>query len=828
MRRHDKIMKNVQDIYAATPMQELMLLHALSHRSTDTLLTQFVFAIEGEVDADALRGAWQSVLDRHPMLRTAFISEKVERPLQVVRQRVTLPFEHLDYRDKNDAQAALDALCRDDRQAGIDPARAPLMRVFLVQLAPLRWRLVWTSHHLLMDRWCLGEIFSDLDAAYAALCDGRPPQLPTAPAFRQYVDWLSQQDHDQAEAFWRKTLAGFDAVTSLASPSSTASAPQASKFTFPQDIGTRLDAAARRFAVSRGTLVQAALALTLGETSGCPDVVFGIAAAARPPAVPNVERIVGSFVNNLPVRAQLAPQQPTAQWLKALQQAAFERSEYEYVSPLTIAELSDLPEGQALFDTLLVWLAPAAERLPLDMQPLSDEMATAYPLTISAEDGADGLTLHLHQRADDPEHAARILDRLRHHVVAIAAADVDSTLSSLLPPDLPALSAASTTTASAATPRARPADATEQSATGREVIPPELIRQLVAHQFAAALDIDDVAHDQDFFELGGNSLRAAQLHANLCQGTRKNVPLLALFAEPTIDGLTRILSEKDWPARPGMVLPLRTGGQGTPLICVASPEVNTLGYFVLSRRLGRHTDSAVLQAPPVSDTPQPMDPDVIEPMARDYVAALREYQPSGPYKLLGMCGGAHLALAMARQLQAEGEHIAFFGVVNTWSLYSVSWVYYLHRMRRVLTYYRQRVLGLFGRVKTPVPAAAESSEPTGVGPANEDVGLGSPWIRDVGFAHRNPGAPRLPLHVHVLRIERQQYWRIRDDSLGWQQFFDSASVHRLPGRYHDNLMREPYVLDLARALQPLLDADVPKGAEFAPLPPEEATTEILS
>jgi hypothetical protein len=98
----------------------------------------------------------------------------------------------------------------------------------------------------------------------------------------------------------------------------------------------------------------------------------------------------------------------------------------------------------------------------------------------------------------------------------------------------------------------------------------------------------------------------------------------------------------------------------------------------------------------------------------------------------------------------------------------------------------------------------------------------------VGFARRNPGIEQLPLRAHVLRIERQQYWRIRDDALGWSQFFDATSVHRVPGRYHDNLMREPYVMDLASALVPLLDADPQTGAESAPSPARKATTEALS
>ena len=172
-----------------------------------------------------------------------------------------------------------------------------------------------------------------------------------------------------------------------------------------------------------------------------------------------------------------------------------------------------------------------------------------------------------------------------------------------------------------------------------------------------------------------------------------SVPLLALFREPSVAGIARTLGAGDWPMTPGIALPLRTGGFGAPLFCIASPEVNTLGYFVLSRRLRSKRNAWVLQAPPVSGKPAPMNPRIIEPLARDYVEAMKAVQPEGPYLLLGMCGGAHLALAMTRLIERAGDRVAFCGVVNTWSLYSVSHVYYLHRARRVLGYYLRRLRG---------------------------------------------------------------------------------------------------------------------------------------
>lgn len=799
-------MKNVQDIYPATPMQELMLLHALGQKHSDRLLSQFGFSVGGALDVAALEAAWNAVVARHPMLRTAFVTRKVPSPLQVVRQRVTVPFVVHDWRDAADVEERFAKLRHEDRVAGIDTQRAPLMRVTLVRVEDERWWLLWTSHHLLMDRWCLAPLFADLDKAYRqAAATGAEPQLPAAPSFRQYVDWLGERDVPAALDYWRTALRGFSSPTPLASDLPDGPSVTTMNRTLSADAVGDLHAAAKRFAVSPVALVQGALALVLAERHGRGDVVFGTAAAARPPAIANVEGIVGSFVNNLPVRVRCRRELTVRDWLRSIAESSFSRSEAEFVSPLSIAELASLPDNAALFDTLFVWLAPTSERLPLDMTPMWDDMATAYPLTISVAESTDALTLHVHQYADDPEHAQHVLDRLHHTLQNIFRCDAADTLGALLGDHV----------SDAPNPHNQRDVAVAQSASistddaarfaGRFQMPDILVRQFVEHQFARALDVDaDRIHaDEDFFALGGNSLKAAQLHVQICQGTRKNVPLLALFADPSINGMMRTLYAQDWPDKPDRMLALRESDQGVPLVCVASPEVNTLGYFVLSRRLPTDQAMYVLQLPPENERPQPVDPSAIDALASQYVEALRERQPRGPYQFLAMCGGAHLATAMSRELIADGEQVAFFGVVNTWSLYSVSWVYYLHRARRVFAYYRRRVRELLPG-DAPPPVAASKQYVAVDGPASEDVGLANPWIRDVGFAHRWPDPAPLPTNVHVFRLERQQYWRIKDPSLGWQRFFTEAAVVDLPGRYHDNLMREPYVAELANALAPCL------------------------
>ena len=94
-------MKNVEDIYPLSPMQEFMLLHSTRAGRTDVLFNQFCYQIDGDLAADAFRCAWQTLLDRHPMLRSAFVWEQVKTPMQVVRQTLEIPFRELDWRSES-------------------------------------------------------------------------------------------------------------------------------------------------------------------------------------------------------------------------------------------------------------------------------------------------------------------------------------------------------------------------------------------------------------------------------------------------------------------------------------------------------------------------------------------------------------------------------------------------------------------------------------------------------------------------------------------------------------------------------------------------------
>src|SRR6185369_13295750 len=160
--------------------------------------------------------AWDLVTARHAIFRTAFVSttrslaslgttNSVE-PMQVVRRDVVLPWAEHDWRDllPVEQERKLAELLAADRAAGFAFDRAPLMRITLVRLADDRYELIWSNHHLLLDRWSWPLVLLEISRAYPALARGKKPELPAATRYADFVAWQQDQPLAEAEEFWSR------------------------------------------------------------------------------------------------------------------------------------------------------------------------------------------------------------------------------------------------------------------------------------------------------------------------------------------------------------------------------------------------------------------------------------------------------------------------------------------------------------------------------------------------------------------------------------------------------------------------------------------------
>ncbi|HWM05085.1 MAG TPA: amino acid adenylation domain-containing protein [Actinophytocola sp.] len=424
------------EVLPLSPLQEGLLFHArYDDRGSDLYNVQMAVDLRGELDVALLRRAAVALLGRHDNLRAAFRAGASGQSFQVIPREVDLPFAQVDLSglDPQRRAAELDRVGAEDLATRFDPSRPPLVRFTLIRLAPGEHRLLLTNHHIVLDGWSGPVVLDELFALY------RGEELPAVTPYREYLAWLAAQDRPAAEQAWHAALDGVAGPTTVApvDPMRAATRPETHAISLTEQTATALAAAARRSGLTMNTVVQGVWGLLLCGLTGRDDVVFGETVNGRPVDLPGARTMVGLFVNTLPVRVRVRPDDSLADVLTRLQR---ERADLLAHQHLGLADIQRAAAVGELFDTAMVFenyaaeaAEPRAERRELDpvdveiqdveIQDVDIQDATHYPLALAATGGSRRVTLRLHYRPDlfDDATVRAIGARLVRLLEAVAA-----------------------------------------------------------------------------------------------------------------------------------------------------------------------------------------------------------------------------------------------------------------------------------------------------------------------------------------------------------------------------------------------------------------------
>ncbi|MDL2410904.1 condensation domain-containing protein, partial [Rhizobium calliandrae] len=417
---------NIQDIYALSPLQDGILFHHLLASRGDPylLVSQMAFA-----DRDVLErylGAVQKVVDRHDILRTAFVWEGLSSPAQVVWRKAALEVSEVEL-DEDDGPG-YEQLRRkfDPRQYRIDLARAPLMR-FVIAPEPgsERWLLLELQHHLIGDHTTLEVMHAEV----RAVLEERAHELPAPQPFRNLVAQARLGvDAKAHEAFFRGMLGDIDEPTlpfGLSEVHGDGSRSGEAHRMLPQALNDRLRAQARRLGVSLASLCHLAWGQVLALSSGREQVVFGTVLFGRMQAGTGADRTMGLFMNTLPVRLDLDGT-GVEESVHSTHRRLSELLTHEHASLALAQRCSGVAAPAPLFSALLNYRhnnMPAAEvtdDLLSGMEWLGGEERTNYPLTLSVEDFGEALGLTA--EAAEPISADRVCAYMQHALEQLAEA----------------------------------------------------------------------------------------------------------------------------------------------------------------------------------------------------------------------------------------------------------------------------------------------------------------------------------------------------------------------------------------------------------------------
>ena len=427
----------VQDSYPLSQLQQGMLFHHLQATARGVDVEQLEVRLDEMIDASLFAAAWARVAMQNPILRTRFRWEGLQSPIQEVLQEVAVPFETRDLSTMT-PKAQADALARflaEDRSRAFALDAAPLWRVTLLHLGADRRHVVFTYSHAILDS-CYAFIVKEVFDVYAALTRGEQPLFEARPAYREHITWLQQHltsNAAAAETYWRNYLADFRTPTNLETlrVRTSQQQPAAGHATLalalsPADTD-KLHALCERTSLRPSVLVEAAWALVLSAFSAQDDVVYGVTRACRRSSVKDADRILGLFINTVPMRVRLHSALPVLELCRQLREQQAELRRFEHTPLVDILRASGVGRGQSLFDSIIVFNSRTDDARLKSFGPewqrrefmLHDQ--TNFPFNVMAYDGPQ-LTFKLSYDAGTFEPAAveRIADLLQAILVAIA------------------------------------------------------------------------------------------------------------------------------------------------------------------------------------------------------------------------------------------------------------------------------------------------------------------------------------------------------------------------------------------------------------------------
>lgn len=354
--------ENIQDLYTLTPTQRAILFHTLYAPETGVYVEQNAVEIH-DLDVACFIQAWQQVIQRHAALRTAFFWEEVEEPLQVVAKELSLPLTQLDWRGLDDTQqmTQLEDLMAAERQQGFALSVPPLFRLYLMQLDENRHFFLINFHHILYDGWSNIVVHWESNILYDAYRRGETAVLPDSTPFREYISWLKQQEDTTAQTYWKEYLAGFIEATPIPIGETWTQGVYGAiaeyaeqRISLPTDVGQQLQLLLAQENITYNNFMQAIWGILLNRYSGEDDILFGTVIHGRPTDLPHFDRMVGLFINVLPVRLQFEKKESVLSYLKRSHNAFLAQAQFSHNSLEQIQKWGGFSRERNLFHSLFI------------------------------------------------------------------------------------------------------------------------------------------------------------------------------------------------------------------------------------------------------------------------------------------------------------------------------------------------------------------------------------------------------------------------------------------------------------------------------------------
>ncbi len=495
------------------------------------------YRLRGPLDRGALERAFADVVGRHAILRSRVV-ETDGRPELVVDPPPSWPVDTVDL---SGSPAELPAAHLEQSRRPFDVARDLPVRAQLIHLGETEHVLDVTFHHLVADRWSVDEVFGpELAARYAAHVDGDPAPMPAlAGQYWDFAAWergsLTEERRTELLAYWRHTLVGAPAVLDVPGdrprPAEQSFRGAVLPFTLPAALVAGAQNLSRAARTTLFTTILTAYAATVAGAAGTDDVIVGV--PAMNPGRSLYPDLVGMFVNTLPIRLDLRGDLSARAALTRARTAMLDGITHRELPFDQIVDELDLDRDLSRNPLIQVVFQFAGEppeaRFPAGSvfaeTVAVDEDSTRFDLEMHAwlapDGGIAGKVAYATDRYDEATVAALL--RRMEAVLGAMVADPDGALAT--PP----------------TVAPQPLVRLKEQRTSLALPARTSAERLVLDVWQDVLGVTGLNAGDNFFHVGGSSLRATRVAARLRRELGADVPLRLLFEHRTAAALAAAL-----------------------------------------------------------------------------------------------------------------------------------------------------------------------------------------------------------------------------------------------------------------------------------------------
>jgi amino acid adenylation domain-containing protein len=341
-------------------------------------------------------------------------------------------------------------------------------------------------------------------------------------------------------------------------------------------------------------------------------------------------------------------------------------------------------------------------------------------------------------------------------------------------------------------------------------------QKLIAEIWAECLGLKELSITDDFFELGGHSLIAVKVMTTIEKRTGKRLPLAALFENPTIEGLAKLLAADEEAIKWDSLVPIKKTGNKTPVYLIHGGGLNVLVFNPLGKYMNKEQPVYGMQALGLDGKTEFRYS--MEELADRYNAEILNNDPIGPYSLVGYSFGGLLAYEMAKKLTAAGKEVKMLGILDSYAGGKDKSLTQLYKIYKKVTRQFRKVL-FFGKLFISIPGETHhyqiyvlkrkianlfNAKPT---TGQEEV-LG--YLDEIELAYDtaslNYFMEPLAIKVDLFRVKKRLYFLDDPDYLGWKKYAkNGVDVHEVPGD-HKTFLFPPYDKEFAEILQRVLDS----------------------